>query len=799
MERRQFIKNAAMTSATVAASRLALGKDPPTADPPSPPGVTWDKAPCRFCGTGCHVQVGVKNGKVVAIAGDRRAEVNKGLLCVKGYHVGLALYGKDRLTRPLLRKGDRFEAISWEEAVEIVAKRILDDPEGFAIYGSGQWTIPEGYAALKLVKAGLGTNNIDPNARLCMASAVTGFLATYGVDEPAGCYDDLDACDVLIMWGNNPAEMHPVLFSRVIDRRSRGEKVTLIDIGTRRTRTSEHCQHHLLFKPHTDIAVANGILHLLLERGTYDRGFVEKHCRFRADSDPATLQGKDITFDEFKRRLAAYTPERVQQISGVSAQDIRMLADLFGRRELRITSLWCMGPNQHTRGTAINTLIHGVHLLSGHFGRPGDAPTSLTGQPSACGTVREVGTLAHALPGGLVVSQAEDRKKAEKLWNLPEGRISGTPGPHTVELWRRFSTPKDKGGTINTVWVQVTNPARSLPNVNELFEPSRRIEGKFLIVSDVYPSATALAADLILPSAMWVEKNGMVGNSERRTQQWFRMVKPPGEARDDAWQLIAVARKLHELGHPGMKDKDGRFLFSMEQGGTEVPVWDYRHYYDVNVDSRLFEEYRTFTRFKHKDLAPYDEYVKARGLRWPVVEQPDGTWRETKFRFAGFDDPYVKKGQEFDFYHSTTNDGRAQLWFRPYEPPPETPDADYPFWLCTGRVLEHWHTGTMTMRIPQLRRAMPQAYVELNPADAKKLRVTSGDLVVLESRRGQLELPAWIAGRGAPPPGTVFVPFFDESLPINRVTLDAHDPFSKQPDYKKCAVRVRKSARIARP
>lgn len=801
MERRQFIKNAAMASATVAATRLALGKDPPKPDSlPPTPGVTWDKAPCRFCGTGCHVQVGVKNGKVVAIAGDRKAEVNKGLLCVKGYHVGLALYGKDRLTRPLLRKGDRFEPIGWDQALEIVARRIFDDPEGFAIYGSGQWTIPEGYAALKLVKAGLGTNNIDPNARLCMASAVTGFLATYGVDEPAGCYDDLDECDVLIMWGNNPAEMHPVLFSRVIDRRSRGEKVTLIDIGTRRTRTSEHCQHHLLFKPHTDIAVANGILHLLLERGTYDRAFVEKHCRFRADSDPATLQGKEIGFDEFKRRLAEYTPERVQQISGVSAQDIRMLADLFGRRDLRITSLWCMGPNQHTRGTAINTLIHAVHLLSGHFGRPGDAPTSLTGQPSACGTVREVGTLAHALPGGLVVSQAEDRKKAEKLWNLPEGRVSGKPGPHTVELWRRFSTPKDEGGTINTVWVQVTNPARSLPNVNELFEPSRRIDGKFLIVSDVYPSATAQAADLILPSAMWVEKNGMVGNSERRTQQWFRMVKPPGEARDDAWQLIAVARKLYELGHPGMKDKDGRFLFAMEQGGVEVPVWDYRHYYDINVDSRLFEEYRTFTRFKHKDLAPYDEYVKARGLRWPVVEQPDGTWRETKFRFAGFDDPYVKKGQEFDFYHSTTKDGRAQIWFRPYQPPPEVPDAEYPFWLCTGRVLEHWHTGTMTMRIPQLRRALPQAYVELNPADAKKLRVTSGDLVVLESRRGQLELPAWIEGRGAPPPGTVFVPFFDESLPINRVTLDAHDPFSKQPDYKKCAVRVRRSARrIARP
>jgi nitrate reductase (cytochrome) len=203
---------------------------------------------------------------------------------------------------------------------------------------------------------------------------------------------------------------------------------------------------------------------------------------------------------------------------------------------------------------------------------------------------------------------------------------------------------------------------------------------------------------------------------------------------------------------------------------------------------------------KHKDLAPYDEYVKARGMRWPVVQQPDGSWRETKFRFSGFDDPYVKKGQDFDFYHSTTKDGRAQIWFRPYEPPPESPDADYPFWLCTGRVLEHWHTGTMTMRVPQLRRAMPQAYVEMNPADARKLGVGSGDRVVLETRRGRLELPVWLDGRGKPPPGTVFVPFFDESLPINQLTLDAHDPFSKQPDYKKCAVRVRRVAsRVARP
>ena len=791
IDRRDFIKATAMATATAAATRLAL-HDTAEAQPRTDGGVTWDKAPCRFCGTGCHVQVGVKAGRVVAIAGDQKAEVNKGLLCVKGYHVGLALYGTDRLTRPLLRKNGKLEPISWQQAIEVIADRVLANPAGFAIYGSGQWTIPEGYAAQKLIKAGIGNNQIDPNARLCMASAVTGYLSTYGVDEPAGCYDDLDRCDVLLMWGNNPAEMHPVLFSRVIDRRSHGQKVVLIDLTTRRTRTSAFCDRTLLFKPHGDLAIANGIAHLLLERGTWDRAFVESYCNFRKRTEPPTLDGQPMTIDEYRRELAFYTPAKVEELSGIPAADLRYLADLFGDRKLRITSLWCMGMNQHTRGTAINDLVHGVHLLSGHFGKPGDAPTSLTGQPSACGTVREVGTLAHGLPGGLVVTNEQHRKEAAAIWNVPADRISAKPGYHTVEMWRRFSTPKDQGGDIDTIWVQVTNPARSLPNLNALFEPSRKIPGKFLIVSDVYPTATVMAADLVLPSAMWVEKNGMFGNSERRTQQWFKMVPPPGEARDDCWQTIAVARRLHDRGHPGMKDKDGKFLFHVvDRKGVPVPIWEWAHYYDVNVDEQLFEEYRQFSRFKHKDLAPYREYVAARGLRWPVVEQKDGSWRETKFRFAKFDDPYATKA-DIQFYHSVTKDDRALIWFHPWEPPPETPDQDFPFWLCTGRVLEHWHTGTMTMRIPQLARAMPQAYCELNRDDARKLGVADGEIVVIESRRGKLELPVWLEGRGQPPPGTVFVPFFDESIAINVATLEAYDPLSKQPDYKKCAVRVRR-------
>lgn len=797
-ERREFLKAAAMAAAVVVARGGSLDAAPLYSAESALEDLQWDKAPCRFCGTGCHVRVGVENGKVVAIQGDPLADVNKGLLCVKGYHVGGILYGKDRLTQPLLRKGDSYVAISWDEALDLVAKKILAAPERFAFYGSGQWTIPEGYAAQKFMKGGLSNNHIDPNARLCMASAVTGYLSVYGVDEPAGCFQDLDECNVCILWGNNPAEMHPVLFSRLIDRRSRGEKVMLIDIGTRRTRSTELADFYLEMKPHGDLAIANGIAHLLLRDGGYDSEFVEKYCAFRKDTDPQTLDGAAMTFEEYKAALAPYTPEHVEELSGVPAEQIRFLATLFADKTTRITSLWCMGMNQHTQGTAINSLVHGIHLLSGHFGKPGDAPTSLTGQPSACGTVREVGTLSHTLPGGRLVAKEEHRKQSEELWNLPPGRINAKPGHHTVKLFESFCTPKENGGEIDVMWIQVTNPGQSLPNLKKLFEAKSKASGKFLIVSDVYPTATTQLADLILPSALWVEKNGMYGNSERRTQQWFRMVQPPGDARDDCWQTIAVARRLFDLGFPGMLDKDGAFLFSTKDvTGNEVPIWQWEHYYDVNVDKALFEEYRKFTRLKHKDLAPYDEYVKARGLRWPVVEQKDGSWRETRYRFSEFDDPYVKAGAGIQFYHSTSKDDRAQIWFRPYVNPPEMPDTEYPFWLCTGRVLEHWHTGSLTRRVPELRRAVPRAYVELNRDDAKALGIQNGEVVRVESRRGSVELPAWIEGRGSPPRGSVFVPFFDELSLINECTLEAHDFFSKQPDYKKCAVRVSRKAAVS--
>ena len=589
--------------------------------------------------------------------------------------------------------------------------------------------------------------------------------------------------------------MHPVLFSRVIDRRSRGEKVTLIDLSTRRTRSTEYADHYLEFKPHTDLAIANGIAHLLIANGTWDREFVEKHCNFKHDPTAKSLHGEAIDFETYRAAVAPYTPEKVEEISGVSATDMRMLGDLFGNRDLRITSLWCMGMNQHSRGTAINRLVHGVHLLSGHFGRPGDAPTSLTGQPSACGTAREVGTLCHLLPGGRLVGKEAHRQECEALWNLPAGRINPKPGYHTVLMWEKFCTPTTAGGDIDTILVQVTNPGQTLPDLKRLFRDKQGLEDKFLIVSDVYPTATTELADLVLPAALWVEKNGVFGNSERRTQQWFKMVKPPGQARPDVWMTLAIAHRLFELGHPGMRDRDGNyFMRTLDDDGTEVPTWDWAHFNDINADRALFNDYRRFTFLKHKNVAPYDVLVESRGLRWPVIEQPDGSFKETPFRFMEFSDPYVKPGAGIQFYHSSTGDDRAQIWFNPYEPAAEEPDETYPFWLCTGRVIEHWHTGTMTMRVPQLRGSMPNAYVEMHPDDARQHGFSQGEIIVVESRRGRIELPVWLNGRGRPPTGSVFVPFFDQNLLINDLTINDTCPISKEPDYKKCAVRLRRRA-----
>jgi nitrate reductase (cytochrome) len=778
-DRRSFLKAIAASPAVVAFSDAdrAKAKQLPAADLQGHADLTWDKAPCRYCGTGCGVEVGVKDGKVMAVRGDARSPVNKGLLCVKGYHLPAMLYGKDRLTHPLLKKNGKFERISWDEALDLVAQKFsqaLADkgPDGVAVYGSGQWTVFDGYAASKWVKGGMRSNNLDPNARLCMASAVMGFVTQFQSDEPMGCYEDLDVGQDFFLWGNNMAEMHPVLFSRLLENKRQNPTVRIVDIATRRTPTSDYADVYVEIRPNTDLALANGILHLLVKNGAVDRAFVEENCVFKRGiedleqigygcfGDQATKYtfadvAKDSSHDELVAFLADYTPEKVAAITGVSVSMLQLLAEIYGDRNRRTVSLWCMGVNQHTRGTWMNNLITDLHLLTGKISRPGDNPFSLTGQPSACGTAREVGTLNNRLPADLVVTNEDHRRKAEQIWGLPAGTINPKPGHHAVDMFRAFQR-----GEVRVMWVQTTNPWVSMPHLHRL--ERKPGDGTFLVVSDIYPTPTTDAADLVLPSAAWVEREGVFGNSERRTQQWNKMIDPPGEAKEDAWQIIEVAKRMG-MGH----------LFPWPANDWHEP---------------MFEEYRKFGLGKGKDLASYQHLKQTPGLLWPVV---DG--KETRYRYAAGHDPYVTKTKGVHFYPAKGYGERAAIWLRPYHPPAESPDNEYPFWLCTGRVLEHWHTGSMTRRVKQLHQAVPHAYVEINRADALRLGVKTGDRVRLVSRRGTLELPVAIDGRGKAPAGTVFVPFFDEHLRINQLTLDAMDNISKEPDYKKCAVRIERA------
>ncbi len=770
LDRREFIKQAAITSAFATAGALFPGISFGSWNRlPGNPGVLmWQKTPCRFCGTGCGLLVGVSDGRAVAVKGDPNCSVNKGLCCMKGYHSVQALYGRDRITRAQVRKNGTLVDVPISEALDLVASKLKEirDTHGkdsVAIYGSGQWTIPDGYVASKLFKGCLGTNNVEANARLCMASAVTGFMTSFGLDEPMGCYEDIDHADVFVTWGNNMVEMHPVLFSRMLSNRKRRADVKIIDFATRFTRTSQAADKSILFKPQTDLAVANAICYEIIRNDWVNHNFVNQHVSFHRgktnigygteDHFAFTDSAEPIDFDAYKLFLEDYTPEKVEKVSGVPAEDIKYLASLYGNPSLKVTSFWCMGMNQHTRGTWINNLVYNIHLLVGKISTPGNSPFSLTGQPSACGTVREVGTLTHKLPHGVVTNE-HDRQMAAEIWEVPVENIDPKPTYHTVEMFRALDR-----GDIKFIWVQVTNPMVTMPNLKRYRNGALK-DDRFVVVSDVYPTPTTDVADVILPAAMWIEQEGMFGNSERRTQHFAQIVDPPGEAMSDTWQIIEVAKRL------GFEKQ-----FPWPQENYIEPIW---------------EEYRRFHAGPRHEMAPYAVLAERSGVQWPFVNG-----HETRWRYNPDYDPACSNGKDFDFYGKADN--RAWIWARPYEPAAESPDDEYTFWLNTGRVLEHWHTGSMTRRVPVLHNAVPSSYVEINPEDAADLGVVNGELVKIISRRGEVTMPAQISGRGVPPRGMVFVPFFDESYLINEVTLDAFCPISKQPDYKKCAVRLEKA------
>jgi nitrate reductase NapA len=443
-------------------------------------------------------------------------------------------------------------------------------------------------------------------------------------------------------------------------------------------------------------------------------------------------------------------------------------------------------------------MIYNVHLLTGKISEPGNGPFSLTGQPSACGTAREVGTFAHRLPADMEVTNPKHRELAEKLWKLPAGTVPDWVGLPAVAQSRAL-----KDGKLNFYWSTTSNNMQAGPNISGETWPGFRNPANFVVVSDSYPTVTAMAGDLILPSAMWVEKEGAFGNAERRTQFWRQQVTAPGKAKSDLWQYIEFSKrfKVEEVWPAELLDKapefKGKTLFDVLFANGQVnkfPMSDTQKGFD-NDESKelgfylqkgLFEEYAAFGRGHGHDLAPFDVYHKARGLRWPVVDN-----KETLWRFREGYDSYVKKGEGVKFYGKP--DGKAVIFALPYQPAPEQPDAEFDLWFSTGRVLEHWHTGSMTRRVPELYRAMPDAWLYMNADDAKKRGLQRGDTVKVATRRGEISTKVETRGRNKMPPGVVFMPFFDEQRLVNKLTLDATCPISKQTDFKKCACKVVKA------
>jgi nitrate reductase NapA len=767
VDRRAFLKKAAFVSAATAASTMvpdvafpagAISRDRKAS-------LVWKKTPCRLCPVGCGLLVGVENGRAVAVKGDPASPVSKGSACVKGYHSVQALYGRDRLTRAMIRRDGALVEVPLPEAFDLVAHKLRETAQrhgkdSIALYGSAQWTIPDAYVASKLFKGALGTNNVETNARLYAASAMAGLQASFGLDGSIGCYEDIDHADVFVLWDANLAETDPVLFSRMLDRRRANPAVRIIHLSTRTTRTSYAADQCLLHVPHAEPAIANAICHELVAKNLVDHEFVERYVAFKrgrteigdglSDSLPARDDPTDVSWDAYVAFLADYSPKRAQDLSGVPAESIRWLASLYADRSRKVMSVWGADVNGDVRGTWLNNLLYNIHLLVGKVASPGNSPFCTTGQPSGGSAVHDAGTLTHTLPRGVVQSE-QDRRRAAEIWGVPVANIDPRPTHTALSMFRALDR-----GDIRFLWIQATNPMVSVPNLDRF----RRAAGKddrFIVVSEVYPTPTTDVADVVLPAAMWIEREGVFANVERRIQHFERMVAPPGDATSDAWQMIEVARRL---------------------GFSSLFPWDQ----DRHV-AQIWEEYGRFHADPQSALPPLPEVRARPGVMWPYVGG-----RETQWRYNTAHDPAADRGRgAFDFYGHP--DHRAWIWLRPHEPPAESPDRAYPFWLTTGAVLEQWGTGSMTQRIPTLHRSSPHAYVEMNGEDAKALGIRNRETVRLVTRRGSLEIEARLDYRSQPTRGLLFVPSFDEAVPVNRLTLDASCPLSGQPDGK-CAVRI---------
>ncbi len=697
------------------------------------------RSTCSYCGVGCGVRVEVDRKGAIRVEGDPDHPVNRGMLCSKGLNLGYVVGDRsDRLMYPEMRRtrSGSLERVSWDEAItraaavfrSIIARH---GPDSVGFYVSGQCLTEEYYLANKLVKGFLGTNNIDTNSRLCMSSAVAAHTRMFGEDSVPISYDDIEHADCFLVAGANPAWCHPILFRRIEARKAEDSRVRLIVADPRRTRSCEVADLHLALRPGTDIHLFHAIARVLIETGRVDQEFLDR----RVDGYAA-----------YREAVFTLGVGEAARICGVEVAEIVQAAEWIGEADAFL-SMWAMGLNQSSVGVDKNLALMSLSLITGQIGRPGGGPFSLTGQPNAMGG-REVGGMASLLAAHRELSNPDHREELARFWGVDS--IRAEPGLTATEMFEAL-----EDGRLRAIWILGTNPMVSLPNVNRAERALR--EAPFVVVQEISRRSDTLRhADLILPAAGYLEKDGTMTNSERRISYLEKLVDPPGEALPDAEILMRFGRAM------GF------------------------HGFDFRSAAEVFEEHARLTAGTNLDIAglTHAELRRRGSVQWPLQRE-------------------VVRGREevggtarlFTDHRFHTPDGRARLF--PVLPPahePEPPDREHPLVLTTGRIRDQWHTRTRTGKVSRLNRHHPRPFLEIHPDDARARGIGEGDLVRIENGRGEVRVPARVSPEMRP--GTVFLPMHwgrmgDETgARANNLTSDRVDPISKEPDFKFSRVRI---------
>jgi len=699
----------------------------------------WVMTTCGYCSVGCGMFIGEKKGKPVSVRGNPNHPVNQGRLCPKGLAEHYAITAPNRAKYPLLKMKGKFRRIDWNWAIREMVGRFQTiqnqhGPEAIGVISTGQLVTEEFYTLGKLARLGFGIKNFDGNTTLCMASAVSGYKRSFGSDGPPGSYEDLEKADLVFLIGANIADNHPILCYRL----EKNQKRILIVADPRVTKTAMMADLHLPLKSRSDIALLNGMIHILIKENKIDKDYIQKHTN---------------GFEELKKHVEKFTPEKVSEMTGLSVDQVRHTALLYGHAKAPFIG-WTMGVNHSTQGTETVNAICNLALITGNVGKVGASPFSITGQCNAMGT-RESGFTA-SLPGYRKYEDPSHRKELAMLWGVKEEMIPTARGlayPDIIEGVVR--------GKIKGLWIIATNPLVSFPNQKYLLDCLDRLD--FLVVQDGYhPIPTSQVADLVLPAAVWGEKEGTFTNSERTVSKVNKAVDSPGEAKSDFDIFLMLAKEL------GVTDQI-------------YPGW--------KEPKDAFEEWKKISRGRLCDYSglTYELLEKHGGIQWPFGDGSIGGSSTNRSR------PPEENARLYADGVFQTEDGRAKLWVIENNPPPESPDEDYPYLLNTGRTVEHWHTRTKTGQIPLLNRLSPEAWVEMNPRDAKQLKLYHGDYVRVESRRGSIERVV-LRVTETIPPGQIFIPFHYAEANANNLTVSDCDPFSREPNYKQAAVRVERSA-----